>query len=157
MVSGGFRPTAPQNNFAVSATGGNGNSGKQPIRVAPGGQYGSRTASVQQQKGAPMAAATPTAPSPGAQGPVTPTPPVVHPLTGDTGVSGDPITHGAPFGRGGGPEVLPQGFQGDTRKTENSQIVQQYAPALMEAMKAPNVPDSYKRFVNSLFKDIQGG
>lgn len=156
MVSGGFRPTAPQNNFAVSGTGGAGNSGKQPMRVAPGGKYGERTAMVQQQSGAAMASAGPIS---GAmpQGPITQTPPTVHALTGDTGASGDPITHGTDFGRGGGSEVLPQGFRGDTRKTENVQIVQQYAPALISAMSAPNVPDSYKRFVNSLLQDVQGG
>lgn len=151
---GGFRPTAPQNNFGVSATGGNGNSGKQPIRVASGGKYGDRKAMTTQQQGAPMSSVQPTN---NAQIPSTPPPPVIHPLTGDTGASGDHITTGMDFGRGAGSEVLPSGFQGDTRSMENKQIIQQYAPALIHAMSAPNVPDSYKRFVNSLLGDLQGG
>lgn len=156
MPSGGLRPTAPQNNFGVSATGGAGNSGKQPLRVAPGGTYGSRTALVQQQQGAPMASAGPIS---GAlpQGPATPTPPVVHPLTGDTGASGNHITTGMDFGRGAGSEALPQSMQSDTRLTENQQIIRQYGPALVAALKTPNVPDSYKRFVNSLLQDISRG
>lgn len=51
--SGGYRPTAPQNNFAVSATGGAGNGG-QPSRYIAGMPYGQGQELMQQQQGAPM-------------------------------------------------------------------------------------------------------
>lgn len=147
---GGYRPTAPQNNFGASSIGGNGSAQgapKQPMRVASGGNYGDRKAMTTQQSGAPMAASP--------QPPQMPLP-EVHPLTGDTGASGNYPTHGSDFGRGAGSDVLPQGFQGNTPQTENTQIVQQYGPSLVAAMSAPNVPDSYKRFVNALLKDVHG-
>ena len=55
MPKGGLRPGAPQNNMGVSATGGNGSKNGQPMRLAPGGKYGDRTAMATQQSGAPMA------------------------------------------------------------------------------------------------------
>lgn len=54
--SGGFRPTAPQNNPAnVSATGGAGQSGTQPARYMSGLAYGQGQAQMNQQTAAPMA------------------------------------------------------------------------------------------------------
>lgn len=102
---GGYRPTAPQNNFGVSATGGDGSAQgtpKQPIRVAPGGQYGSRTALVQQQQGAPMAATprTPVAPVPQVS-----TKPLT-PLFAPTERPHEPVTTGVKDSPGAGPEVL---------------------------------------------------
>ena len=101
MSSGGFRPTAPQNNFAVSGTGGAGNSCRQPMRVAPGGKYGERTAMVQQQSGAPMASSQPTIRN--AQ-PSTPTPTVpqkpLTPLFAPTERPNEHVTAGAPGGTG---------------------------------------------------------
>lgn len=48
--SGGYRPTAPQNNPAnISATGGNGQSGKQPMRYIPGQAYGEGQKTMAQQ------------------------------------------------------------------------------------------------------------
>lgn len=106
MVSGGMRPTAPQNNFGVSATGGAGNSGKQPLRLAPGGTYGQRTALAQQQSGAPLAAAQPTVqnsqpsiPTPIPSAPQTPAVPLFaptqrpneHVTTGAKGGAGTPV------------------------------------------------------------------
>ena len=106
---GGYRPTAPQNNFGVSATGGAGNSGKQPIRVAPGGQYGSRTALVQQQQSAPMASSQPSAPASvptvPTNAPVMPSKPII-PLTAPTERPYEPVTTGVPNSPGAGPEVL---------------------------------------------------
>ncbi len=152
--SGGLRPNAPQNKFGVSGTGGNGSKDGQPLRVAPGGKYGERKASLDQQRSAPMA----TVPTQGAQQSIPEVQaPTVHPLTGDTGSSGNPITHGVDFGAGAGSEVLPPNLSGDTRPTENLQIVQQYLPALLFAMKSPNAPDSFKRFVNVLIKETQNG
>jgi hypothetical protein len=96
--SGGFRPTAPQNNPAnVSATGGDGQSGRQPARYISGLQYGEGQATMQQQMSAPMAgtAATPK-----------PMLPSVTPLTAPTERPMEPLTSGMDFGDGPGSEAL---------------------------------------------------
>ena len=143
--SGGLRPSAPQNNFGVSATGGNGNKG-QPVKVAPGGKYGERTAAVEQQSGAPMS----NAGAPTSTGAFNPMPSPIHPLTSPEGASGDHVTTGVDFGRGAGSEALPTNLSGDPRRIENAQIIKQYLPSLLEATKLPSTPDSFKRFVNYL-------
>jgi len=87
--SGGFRPTAPQNNPAnVSATGGAGQSGTQPARYMSGLAYGQGQAQMQQQTSAPMAGN----PVPAAQPAVTAGIPVV-PLTAATQRPDVPITN----------------------------------------------------------------
>jgi len=94
--SGGFRPTAPQNNPAnVSATGGAGQSGRQPARYIAGLPYGEGQATMQQQMSAPMAGPTPT-----------PTLPSVTPLTAPTERPTEPLTTGMDFGPGAGSEAL---------------------------------------------------
>lgn len=101
MSSGGFRPDAPQNNNGISATGGNGKSGKQPIRVAPGGLYGTRNQAVTQQQGAPMAAAQPTVQNgqPSMPAPTAPQKPLV-PLFAPTQRPHEPVTTGSKGGPG---------------------------------------------------------
>jgi len=140
--SGGFRPTAPQNNPAnISATGGNGQSGKQPMRYIPGQAYGQGQATMQQQAGAPMAAATP-APSASL--------PKLRDLMSPTEKPMEPITAGVDFGPGPGSEVLPKNLNANTRPAENQQIIDKYMPVLLQAAQMPDAPDSYKRFVNFL-------
>ena len=91
--SGGMRPNAPQNNPAnVSATGGNGQSGTQAPKYIPGmramGSSGVET--MAQQQGAPMAGA-----SAEQQGLAELTP-----ITAESQLPDQPITHGAPVGEG---------------------------------------------------------
>lgn len=94
--SGGFRPTAPQNNPAnVSATGGAGQSGTQGAKYIPGLPYGEGQATMQQQQAAPMAGPT-----------ATPGLPSVTPLTAPTERPNEPLTAGMDFGAGPGSEAL---------------------------------------------------
>lgn len=96
--SGGFRPTAPQNNPAnVSATGGAGQSGTQPARYISGLPYGEGQATMQQQMSAPMA---------GPNAPASPMLPAITPLTAPTERPTEPLTAGMDFGAGPGSEVL---------------------------------------------------
>jgi hypothetical protein len=98
--SGGLRPTAPQNNFAVSATGGAGNSG-QPSRYISGMPYGQGQALMQQQEAAPMAKVE--APKePAVQVAAAP----VTPLFAPTERPNEPVTHGNDMGPGAGSEIL---------------------------------------------------
>lgn len=63
MASGGYRPSAPQNNFAISATGGNGNKGNSPVtramtqapRYMPGLPQGQGRATFAMSQAAPLA------------------------------------------------------------------------------------------------------
>jgi hypothetical protein len=94
--SGGFRPTAPQNNPAnVSGTGGAGQSGTQPAQYIAGLPYGEGQATMQQQMSAPMAGPSPV---PGL--------PAVTPLTAPTERPNEPLTAGMDFGAGPGSEAL---------------------------------------------------
>ena len=109
--SGGMRPTAPQNNPAnVSATGGNGQSGRatQPARYISGLGYGEGQATMQQQTSAPMAG-TPTPQVASMASPVMPMSAMgegVTPLTAPTARPNEPLTAGMDFGAGVGSEAL---------------------------------------------------
>lgn len=149
MTSGGFRPKG-KFDANVSSVGGNGSKTGQPTRVAAGGSWGSRGESEAIQGAVAMKSDN--------SAPNTPpeiTPPTLHHLLSDGGASGDHLTHGSEFGSGGGKEVLPQGFRQDPNKVQDQQIITQYLPALVNALKAKDVPDSYKRFVNSLLQSAQ--
>ena len=151
--SGGYRPTAPQNNTGVSATGGAGSADGQPNRYISGGKYGEGKAMMEQQQGAPMAAATPP-PTPSAlsdlitAGSGNP----INTLFSDTDNPDEPITAGAPVGDGPGPEVLPRNLSGDSRAIENRAIVEKYLPILLEGAKIPDAPQTYKQFLNFLME-----
>ena len=112
MPSGGFRPSAPQNNFGVSASGGNGNKGNSPAiramttqapRYMPGLPQGQGRAAFNNSKAAPLAGN----PTPQMAAPqVAPTGPSVTPLTAPTQRPNEPVTAGAALGPGVGPEAL---------------------------------------------------
>jgi hypothetical protein len=68
-----------------------------------GGGYGEGKALMETQRAAPMASAAPSPSMPAAR--TLGLPPVVG-LTDPTQRPDEPITHGLPFGPGGGPEVL---------------------------------------------------
>lgn len=143
--SGGDRPTAPQNNPAnISATGGNGQSGKQPAQYISGLPYGQGQETMQQQLSAPMAkAATPM------MGMNLPT------LLDETQRPDEPTSAGVDFGAGPGSEVLPPSLGQDQRPIENKAIVEKYLPAMMEAGRSVDAPDSYKQFLSYLLKKMQ--
>jgi hypothetical protein len=161
--SGGYRPTAPQNNTGVSATGGAGSKNGQPNRYISGGKYGEGKALMAQQQGAPMA-----------KGPVTqkgemggfsaaePSTPFVRRgemggtlLDDKTGPIG-PITAGVDFGRGPGSDALPKNISAETRPGDNQAIIKKYFPALLRASQLKDTPDSYKRFISYLSGQISG-
>ena len=119
MPSGGFRPSAPQNNFGVSASGGNGNKGNSPAiramttqapRYMPGLPQGQGRATFNNSKAAPLAG-NPTpqmaAPQVGQNSPqMAPTGTSVTPLTAPTQRPNEPVTAGAALGPGVGPEAI---------------------------------------------------
>ena len=93
--SGGFRPTAPQNNPAnINALGGNGQSGGQPARYISGLLYGQGQETMNQQTAAPMAKVQ------------EPSLPAITPLTAPTQRPEEPLTAGMDFGPGPGSDSL---------------------------------------------------
>ena len=96
---GGMRPTAPQNNPAnISATGGNGQSGRatQPARYISGLPYGQGESTMATQMAAPMQGTEQ----------VGTTRLDITPLTAETKFKDEPITAGADFGPGPDSSIL---------------------------------------------------
>jgi hypothetical protein len=59
-----------------------------------------------------------------------------------------PVSDGVDTGRGRGSEALPPALNGDTRITENIDLMKKYLPDLLDAARLEGAPDSYKRLVN---------
>lgn len=140
--SGGYRPTAPQNNPAnVSGTGGDGQSGDYK-----GFAYGQNKALAEQKAGAPLAKA-PTA-SAGPRPVVAPGIPQAIPLTAPTQNPDEPITTGIPVGAGAGPEALtlPQNTDTDSDKAR----LISYLPAFEVAANQPNSSQAFRNYVRLL-------
>jgi hypothetical protein len=128
----------------ISGTGGNGQGGKQPIRYIPDMQSLGSTGqdTMAQQESAAMYR-EPAAPQAS-----------LRDLLSPTEAPEESISAGVGFGRGAGPEALPAGL-GGPRAIENTEIVYKYLPALMEAAKLPDAPDSYKSFLSYLMGNLQ--
>jgi hypothetical protein len=140
--SGGFRPSAPQNNPAnISATGGNGQSGRatQPAQYISGMPYGQGQATMQQQKGAPMAASY-VPPTGGMQN--------VVPLTEPSQRPNEPVTQGSPLGAGAGPEAIVQPPQPPS--DPDMQMIKDYFPAMELWASQPDSSQGTKDYVNYL-------
>lgn len=145
--SGGAHGGPQYNPANVSATGGAGQSGKQPAQYISGLPYGQGQETMQQQLSAPMAKAD--VPAMGAMGMNLPT------LLDETKRPNEPTSAGVDFGAGPGSEVLPPSLGQDQRPIENKAIVQKYLPAMMEAGRSVDAPDSYKQFLSYLLKKMQ--
>jgi hypothetical protein len=153
--SGGFRPNAPQNNPAnVSGTGGAGQSGNYT-----GFAYGQNAALNNSRIEGNAAVASVNAAAPSSQGEpyggisMSPLGTFMDPTNNPS----EPITAGVDFGPGPGSEALPNAFKSDARQDENVKIAMSYLPDLSLAAQSPNAPDSYKRFVNYLVQNFNGG
>ena len=96
---GGMRPTAPQNNPAnISATGGNGQSGRatQPAQYIAGLPYGQGESTMATQMAAPMQGTEK----------IGTTRLDITPLTAETKFKDEPITAGSDFGPGPNSDIL---------------------------------------------------
>ena len=107
MASGGNRPTAPQNNYSVSATGGSGNGGTQAAQAMTGGAYGENQAMQELQTSAPMNASPTFAATPSMGRPQTaPVGQQIVPLDAPTQRPDEPVTTGIDAGAGAGSSAL---------------------------------------------------
>ena len=170
---GGYRkPTDPA---PVSGPGGlskrtdGGPGDKQPLRAIPGGSFGDRQATLDQQRAAPLARASSTppaaAPAPaspqGAPGaaPVDPmalvrqaaenfTPPNVAPFDRPTDFPAEPVTEGLSTGPGAGPESL--GLPAAPTGDPDLQVLARYLPALEMMANQPTASVATRNFIRRL-------
>ena len=149
MTSGGNRPSAPQNNYAVSATGGSGNGGTQAAQAMTGGQYGENKDMQELQTSAPMAA-SPTMPSTPSMGrPQTaPTGTRVVPLDAPTDRPNEPVTTGIDSGPGAGSEVMYANDQ--TLAAEDRQRMLTALPTLAILAESPSASNAFRNYVRFL-------
>lgn len=166
MVSGGYRPTASQNNpMSVSGDGGNGQSGKfaakktekaAQLRMS-GLPQGENTAVAQQISQGGNVSTTANAANPASKVPsgigLAELLGSLEPLDSEP-VEFRPISDGAPIGDGRGEEALPKSLNPDSRQIENVELIQRYRNDLINAARLPGAPDSYKRMVNALLREI---
>ena len=169
MGSGGFRPKASQNNpFSVSGNGGDGQSGKfvaekvaKATQLRPSGfAQGQNKAMAQQISEGGNVATTANAANPASNMPKAATAMSMQDLLASiTPIDSEPtqylpISDGVDIGRGRGSDILPNSLNPDNRKIENIDLVKRYMPDMLNAARMPGAPDSFKRMVNALIKEV---
>jgi len=150
MASGGNRPTAGQNNYAVSATGGSGNSGTQAAQAMTGGAYGENQAMQELQTSAPMNASPTYAATPSMGRPQTaPTGQQIVPLDAPTQRPDEPVTTGIDGNTpGAGSEVMYAKDQ--TLATEDRQRMITALPTLSILAESPSASNAFRNYVRYL-------
>ena len=146
---GGFRPTAPQNNYAVSATGGSGNSRTQGAMAMTGGEYGDNQAMMELQTADAMNA-SPTMPSGPSQGRPqrAPSGQSLTQLDAPTDRPDEPLTTGIDMGDGAGSEVMYA--NNTTLNTEDRQRMVQALPTLSILAESPSASNAFRNYVRYL-------
>jgi hypothetical protein len=134
---------------------------KQAVRYASGMPYGEGQDFLDIQSSAPMEKSTsPKAMSPGAVAQAAQAAQAskgagVVPLDAPSQMPGQPVTHGADAGAGPGTEALGLKPPVDPRQEETNSLIARYLPDLQAATNIPGVPDSYRRFVGYLARQVQ--
>lgn len=146
---GGFRPTASQNNYAVSATGGSGNAGTQGAKAMTGGEYGDNQAMMELQTSAAMNA-SPTMPVSPSQGRPqrAPSGQSLTQLDAPTDRPDEPLTTGIDMGDGAGSEVMYA--NNSTLNTEDRQRMIEALPTLAILAESPSASNAFRNYVRYL-------
>lgn len=143
---GGMRPTAPQNNYKVTATGGSGNGGKIPAQYATG--IDNAQDFYDMQTAAPMGG-SPSVPSPSNGRPQqAPTGQQLTPLDAPTSRPNEPLTEGMPFGAGAGQEVMYATDKG--ADTEDMDRLRKALPVLTLIADLPTTSNAFRNYVTHL-------
>lgn len=168
MARGGANGGPQYNPANVSATGGAGQSGKfvaekvaKATQLRPSGfPQGENKALAEQMSAGGNVASTASAANPAPEMPAAPAMggladlmSAVEPLDAEPSQY-LPISDGIDFGRGRGSEVMPASMRQDTRQIENTELIKQYMPDLLNAARMPGAPDSYKRMINALLREV---
>ena len=143
---GGMRPTASQNNYKVTATGGSGNGGNIPAQYAAG--IDNAQDFYDMQTAAPMGG-TPSVPSPSnGRGAQAPTGQKLTPLDAPTDRPNEPVTEGMPFGAGAGPEVMYANNQ--NADAEDMKRLRAALPVLSVIADLPSTSNAFRNYVTHL-------
>lgn len=165
MARGGANGGPQYNPANVSATGGAGQSGKyvaekvaKATQLRPSGfPQGENKALAEQMSAGGNVASTASAANPApaapAMGGIADLMSAVQPLDAEPSQY-MPITDGVDFGPGRGSEALPGSMRQDNRQIENADLIKRYMPDLLNAARMPGAPDSYKRMINSLLREV---
>jgi hypothetical protein len=168
MARGGANGGPQYNPMNVSATGGAGQSGKfvakkvaKATQLRPSGypqgenQALARQISEGDNVASTASAANPASnmPSPAMGGGLAEMMSAARPVTSEPDEY-LPITDGLNTGPGRGSEVMPPSLSQDNRQIENVELIKRYMPDLLNAARMPGAPDSYKRMINSLMREI---
>ena len=151
---GGYRPSAPQNNPAnISATGGNGQSGRQPMQNYTGMGYGGSKALADQQRGAPIQG-RPTMPELSTNVPGAMTASPIIPLDAPTMNPNEDVMSGVDAGPGPGFDVtgLPRNQQMQNDDFKNSLTA--YAPVLKYVASRNDASAETRAAIAMLLRDI---
>ena len=148
---GGNRPTAPQNNYGISATGGAGSKGsKQPIRYTAGMDDAAEYQDM--QSSAPMSQSGVQLPT-GRGGAGAPVMPMDKPLTPHSALTErpeEPVTAGSPMGAGPGPEVLTAPAMLAAQNNEDYAKLATYLPVYAQIADAPTTTNAFRNFYRYL-------
>jgi len=146
---GGNRPTASQNQYAVSATGGSGNKGTQAAKAMTGGQYGENKDMMEMQTSAPLNASPTYAATPSMGRPnMAPQGQQIVPLDAPTQRPDEPVTTGINMGPGAGSEVMYANDQ--TLATEDRQRMITSLPTLAILAESPSASNAFRNYVRYL-------
>ena len=143
---GGARP---RDNYAVSATGGSGNSGTQAAKAMTGGEYGDNQAMMELQTSAAMNA-SPTMPVSPSQGRPqrAPSGQSLTQLDAPTDRPDEPLTTGIDMGDGAGSEVMYA--NNSTQNTEDRQRMIEALPTLAILAESPSASNAFRNYVRYL-------
>lgn len=154
MANGHGGSRTPSNPAPVSAPGAlsrRTDGGPQQVNAQMTGMaYGDNADFMDIQSGAPMAATPGVRPS---RGGAAPAGPGATSLFSPTQRPNEPVTAGAPFGPGAGPDA---GLTSTGVAQQDAAMLGKYLPGMMEMANQPNTPDGFKRFVRHL-RNMQGG
>jgi hypothetical protein len=144
--SGGLRPTAGQNKFGVSATGGNGSAQGQPLRYTAGGNYGDAQENLAIQSSAPMSKSGVTLPQ-GRSGAASAMPSEPLPgLTDPTRYPDEPVTTGINMGEGAGKEVMASPSMIAAQSQDDIARLQALLPIYAKIAESPNASNATRNF-----------
>lgn len=147
---GGMRPTAPQNNFAVSGTGGAGNGGQgQPARYVSGMNYGEGQEFYDLQTSAPMAKSGPNVPAARAQAAMNIAEPVV-PLSAPSTRPDEPVTAGIDAGAGPGSEILASPAMVASQNSDDIARLAALIPVYARIAESPYASNATRNFYRYL-------
>lgn len=143
---GGLRPTAPQNKFGISATGGAGSKDGQPLRYTSGGNYGEGQENLAIQAAAPMSESGVNLPQGrGGGAPTMPMKPLVG-LNEPTQYPEEPITTGINDGLGAGKEVLAAPSMLEAQSSEDVAKLKALLPIYAAIAESPNATNATRNF-----------